>query len=313
MEPLVSAVIPTYNRAEYVGGAVESALHQTYDRVEVVVVNDGSTDATPEVLAEYADYDRVRVLHNDRNRGIPYTMNRGIEAARGEYIGVFGDDDRWRPRKVERQIAVMAECDSSYCGVYTGGVIVDDDGTVVEQVQTGASGDVYPDVLVRMSILPHSSQLVRADCLHEIGGFDTEFSVACDWDLTVRLAKRWKFAYVPETLVERIHHGDNVTGDPAYDIRARCRMAEKHRDALDAVNAESARAFEAARRRELGLYELHEGDRTAALGHFVSALRLQPTGGHASLALTSVLGLDGLRAARRLRDAVLTRSPVGEP
>jgi glycosyltransferase involved in cell wall biosynthesis len=300
MEPLVSAVIPTYNRAEYVGGAVESVLDQTYDRVEVVVVNDGSTDRTPKVLADYAADDRVSVLHNDRNRGIPYAMNRGVDAARGEFIGVFGDDDRWRPRKIERQVEVMAERDEEYCGVYTAGVITDGAGTVLEHVRTGASGDVYPDVLVRMSILPHSGQLVRAECLRAVGGFDTDFSVACDWDLTVRLAKRWKFAYVPETLVERIHHEGNVTGDPAYDVRARRAMAEKHRDALEAADPETRHAFEAARRRELGLFALHEGDRSAALGHFVTALRLQPGLDHLGLALASPFGARGLALARRL-------------
>jgi glycosyltransferase involved in cell wall biosynthesis len=99
MDPLVSAVIPTYNREEYVSAAIDSVLDRTYDRVEAVVVNDGSTHDTSDVLDRYAVDDRVRVVTNDRNLGIPRTMNKGIDAARGELIGILGDDDRWCPEK----------------------------------------------------------------------------------------------------------------------------------------------------------------------------------------------------------------------
>jgi glycosyltransferase involved in cell wall biosynthesis len=89
-DPRVSVVVPTYQRADRVGGAIDSALDQTHP-VEVIVVNDGSTDETRAVLERYADeYDRVRVRHNDRNRGISYTRNRGIEAARGEFVDGAG-------------------------------------------------------------------------------------------------------------------------------------------------------------------------------------------------------------------------------
>ena len=98
--PLVSAILPTYNRAEYVGGAIDTVLAQTHDEMEVVVVNDGSTDSTEERLAEYADDDRVRVRHNEENRGISASMNRAADLADGEFICVLNDDDRWHEQKV---------------------------------------------------------------------------------------------------------------------------------------------------------------------------------------------------------------------
>jgi glycosyltransferase involved in cell wall biosynthesis len=302
-EGLVSAVIPTYNRAGYVGGAIESVLEQSYDRVEVVVVNDGSTDDTRDVLADYEGDDRVRVLHNETNRGIPRTMNRGVDAARGEFVGVFGDDDRWRPTKVERQLEALDRHGDDFCGAYTAGVIVDErTGEVVERVAPGVTGDVYPEVLLRMQVLPHSGQLLRTECVRAVGGFDPEFAVACDWDLTIRLAKRWKFAYVPETLTERLHHGDNVTGTPGYDVRARDRVGEKYRSEIEAAGI--ADAFDAAAARERGLAALADGQSRVAVRAFAEATRLHPTPNHLALATVAPFGERGLTAARWVRDRV---------
>ncbi len=299
----MSAVIPTYNRADYVEGAIESVLAQSHEDCEVVVVNDGSTDGTRAVLAGYADDDRVRVFHNEENRGIPATMNRGVDAARGEYVGVFGDDDRWRPTKVERQLDALAEHGDDYCGAYTAGVITEErTGAVVERVATGVEGDVYPEVLLRMQVLPHSSQLLRTECVRAVGGFDTDFAVACDWDLTIRLAKRWKFAYVSETLTERLHHRDNVTGTPGYDVRARDRVGEKYREDIEAAGI--AEAFDAAAARERGLAALATGETSTAVSAFATAARLHPTRDHLALLAVSPFGERGLSAARRVRDGV---------
>ncbi|SFR57796.1 glycosyltransferase family 2 protein [Halogeometricum limi] len=300
MTVLVSAVIPTYNRESYVGGAIESVLEQTYENVEVVVVNDGSTDGTESVLAEYADDDRVRVLRNDENRGIPYTMNRGVEAARGDYIGVFGDDDRWYPTKVEKQVAVLEGLGDDYCGVYTGGVIRDGSGEVVDRVRWDRGGDRFPEILVRNTVLPHSSHLVRAECFEAVGGFDESFDIACDWDLTIRLSKRWKWACIPEELVERTHHDGNVTGDPDYDVRCRAAVREKYAAEL-AANPDARRRFEAAAHRERGVRALEADDRTEAVRELSNAFVRERRGDHAALLALAPFGPRALSAARALR------------
>jgi glycosyltransferase involved in cell wall biosynthesis len=230
-------------------------------------------------------------------------MNRGVEASQGEYVGVFGDDDRWHPKKIDRQIRAFNRLDDDYCCVYTEGVITDGEGTVQEYVSTGAAGDVYPDVLVRMSILPHSGQLVRRECFEVVGGFDTDFDISCDWDLTVRLAERWKFAFLPEVLVERTHHDDNVTGDPEYDRRAREAMRKKHGARIEAAGIEDA--FTAAERRESGLLALSQDQRATAFVEFLKAIRHQPTGNHVGLAVLSLMEQSRLETVRDIRDVVL--------
>jgi len=217
--PSVSVVVPTYNRAEFVEGAIETALNKTYDDLEVVVVNDGSTDGTPERLAAYADDDRIRVLRNETNRGITYSRNRGIDAARGEYVYTL-DDDRWHPEKVRKQVAVMEELGDDYCGVYTGAVLVRD-GRVVGRDMACVRGDVYEAVLAESALTPHSSHMVRRDCLEEVGRFDESFPCGVDWEIAVRLAREWKFEFIPEVLVERRLHGGNVSDSGAARVQAR--------------------------------------------------------------------------------------------
>jgi glycosyltransferase involved in cell wall biosynthesis len=102
--PLVSVVIPTYNYARFVSEAVDSVLAQTYPSLEVVVVDDGSTDDTREVLARYGD--RIRYIYQP-NAGLPAARNTGIKAARGEFIGLLDSDDVFHPRKFELQMRYM--------------------------------------------------------------------------------------------------------------------------------------------------------------------------------------------------------------
>src|SRR5699024_8254411 len=138
---LVSAILPTYNRAEYLDGAIDTVLHQTHDDIEVVVVDDGSTDGTEERLAAYADDDRVRVRHNDENRGIAASMNRAADLANGEFICVLNDDDRWHEEKVEKQLGRFERASENVGVVYTGGVVKQDD-SIVRVYRPERRGDI---------------------------------------------------------------------------------------------------------------------------------------------------------------------------
>lgn len=307
-DPTVSVVIPTYERADRVGGAIESALAQTHEPMEVVVVDDASTDATPERLDSYADDDRVTVLRNETNRGISATRNRGIEAASGAFVCALDDDDRWDERKVEHQLRAFERLDDDYCCVYTGGVVRDRDGEVVREDEPGAVGDIWPEVLVRFEILPHSGHMVRRECLVAVGGYDPDFRVGVDWDLTVRLARRWKFAAVPEPLVERRYDDDNVSGDPAfgdpaYEVEIREALREKYADAFER-HPEVAREFDAMLAKQRGLAALESGDRSTAVASLLGCLRRVPSVEHAAMTALAAGGRRAYRSAWRLKQEV---------
>ncbi|MFC4358471.1 glycosyltransferase family 2 protein [Halobium salinum] len=299
--PLVSALIPTYNRAERVGGAVETVLNQTHDDVEAVVVVDGSTDDTESVLAAYADDDRVRVRVNEENRGISYSFNRAAAVADGEFYCILGDDDRWHPEKVERQLEKFASLPDDFGVVYTGGVLATEEGRVTRRYRPDQRGDLYPDIFRGFHLHPHSSHMIRARDYDAVGGFDPDFPRGVDWEMTVRLAKRCKFDYLPEVLVRRTFHGSNISDEPEQLDVGRY-MWKKYREEMveypDVAHAFLASWYLAKSRIELRHdRNYREGVRSAA-----KALHHQPSANAAIrfvIALTGPTGLQTAALARR--------------
>ncbi|MGI9494220.1 MAG: glycosyltransferase family 2 protein, partial [Geminicoccaceae bacterium] len=121
MTPLISIVIPVYNRADMIGRTVEGCLAQTYPEIEIVLVDDCSTDGLSEALAPFADEPRVHLVRHAENKGVSAARNSGVEAAKGELIAFLDSDDQWLPTKLERQIALISAHDGDrfLCGTLT--------------------------------------------------------------------------------------------------------------------------------------------------------------------------------------------------
>jgi len=212
--PFVSVIIPTYNRAHLIVEAIESVLAQTYRNLEVIVVDDGSTDKTPEVLEHYTGLDRrVRLVRQD-NRGVAAARNRGLAHTTGELIAFCDSDDLWLPHKLERQVAFLQE-HAEVTLVYSDVMSVQDQ--IVEVPSYFAerpphAGRVF-HALLEMNFIPTSSVVVRKRCLDEVGGFDGRFSPSEDYELWLRVCQREPIGYVPEVLVRLRRFGDNLTSD----------------------------------------------------------------------------------------------------
>ena len=131
--PLVSVIIPVYNGQEFIRDAVQSALLQTYPNLEVIVVDDGSTDSTRAIVEALAAADARVELISQANGGVARARNRGISAARGEFIAPLDADDMWAPEKIQRQVARMAEYGTETGLVYCWWVWIDVDGTVLDR------------------------------------------------------------------------------------------------------------------------------------------------------------------------------------
>lgn len=215
-DPRVSAILATYHRGEYVEGAIETVLNQTYDSIEVVVVNDDpDDDETVEVLERYDDDPRVVVEHSDVKRGVSASRNRAAELASGEFLCILDDDDRWYPSKVEAQLDLFERRSSEYAVVYTGGEVRKDspNGAVINRASPddARTGDIWPDVLRDWNMAPHSGHMIRTEAFWDVGGFDESLDHGEDWDLSIRLAREYKFDAVDDCLTIRIYHDDNVS------------------------------------------------------------------------------------------------------
>lgn len=211
---LVSVVIPAYNAGRFVGRTVESARAQTHRNLEILVVDDGSTDGTASVVESIARSDaRVRLLSQE-NRGVAEARNAGLREARGEFVALLDADDLWHPAKIERQLTrfegstdILGVVYCWCCPIDADDRILDDrltDGTrpAAEWMTRTPEGRVLTSLIYRCFLGNGSTPLIRRDCFDRVGIFDPSFSTSFeDWDMYLRLAERFEFGVVPEFLV----------------------------------------------------------------------------------------------------------------
>ena len=220
--PRVSVVIPTRNRARMVCEAVDGVLAQTFRDLEVIVVDDGSTDDTPRAIpARYGDRSRVRFLRQ-AHRGVSAARNRGIAESRSEFVALLDDDDCWRPEKLARQVATLeAEPAAALCFSdvrYRGG---DKDGKTFFEV-TAYDGDLsFPRLLLENFIVTPSTVLLRREKLGPAPHFREELREAEDWEFFLRLRLRHPFVCEPTALTLYRQHAENKYYRQPYPVRQR--------------------------------------------------------------------------------------------
>jgi glycosyltransferase involved in cell wall biosynthesis len=207
---LVSVVIPTHNYARFIRRAVDSALAQSYPAVECVVVDDGSTDETPQVLAGYGE--RIRAIRTEQ-QGPAGARNAGIRGSRGELVAFLDADDCWRPLKLERQVEAL-ESDPSLGAVGCAVVFVNAAGEETGR-HTFPTPPVPTDLRRQLQDLACrrlwvggscSGALVRRRVLDDVGLFDESLKAAEDWDLWLRLAAKYPYRNLPDALVQITRH-----------------------------------------------------------------------------------------------------------
>jgi glycosyltransferase involved in cell wall biosynthesis len=208
--PLVSVVVPTRDRSALLLTTLASALWQEGVRLEVVVVDDGSTDGTAARVADLAD-DRVSVFRREEPHGVASARNHGVERSAGTWVAFLDDDDVWAPRKLASQLRSLEAARATWG--YAGAVKIDDRNQPI-----GGSRPPPPDaVAARLrswNLVPGgcSGVLVERSALESVGGFDPDLVNLADWDLWIRLAETGPPACAPDPLVGyRLHRGQSST------------------------------------------------------------------------------------------------------
>ena len=195
--PEVSVVIAAYNAERYVHEAIQSVLDQTFDNLEVVVIDDGSTDDTLDIIRQFRS-PRVRVFAME-NAGQTTAKNRGIRESTGRFVGFCDADDRWHPEKLEKQLPLF-DASENVAVVYSSESSIDHAGNVLpDRVDASLRGRVV-DALFLENFVPFGSALVRRECLLKVGAFDEDLRMGIDWDLWLRIAAHHDFECVPDSL-----------------------------------------------------------------------------------------------------------------
>jgi len=222
---MISVIIPTYNRAHLIERSIKSVLNQTYKDFELLIIDDGSTDNTEEVVARFDD-ERIRYIKCEENGGASKARNRGIAEAQYEYIAFQDSDDEWHADKLEKQMKAMEEasedvglvyCEYFYHGVQGQEAYCPPRELPLEEKQ----GDMFARLLIG-NLIGTPTMLIKRECFEKVGVFNENFPCLEDWELVIRIARNYRIAFVPECLMEVYANWASVSNNLYGYLKTKC-------------------------------------------------------------------------------------------
>jgi len=298
-EPTVSVVIPAYNAERYIGETLESVLAQTYRDFEIVVVDDGSTDGTREIVRNYGE--PVRLVEQP-NSGPAAARNRGIREARGELIAFIDADDLWLPEKLALQMPMFADEEVGLvcCRVQ----LIDESGRELPTSEREKFSGWAFEKLLEGNFIGTSTVVARRAALEEAGLFPEDLVWCEDWCLWLRVALRWKLECVRQVLVLHRRHDQSLTAQKESAFQGALAVLDRiSREVASGRLRRVARATGRRVRRSRAFGRLREGDWEGARKLLVETLARQPLDPKAlgALILTCAPRWAREALARRLR------------
>ncbi len=225
--PLISIVIPTYNRAGLINRALRSVFNQSYPNTEIIIVDDASTDDTENVIKETKS-PRIIYHKNKVNMGSQAARNIGVRLANGQYINFLDSDDELMPRKLELQYQVFLKSLPDVGVVYSYCGVVDDSINSEKEWHHTLRGSIYKDLLRGPSI-DFITPLIKRECLEKIGFLDERVVAYQEWDTFLRISKHYRFQLIDEKLaVYHCHSGETISKDLGKDIQGYSYIVKKH-------------------------------------------------------------------------------------
>lgn len=283
--PLVSILIPAYNAARTIIEAVDSALNQTHPAIEVIIIDDGSSDDTPKLIRQRYETDsRVKFI-TQTNGGPASARNHALRLARGEWVQFLDSDDRLHPQKITQSLARAAQIDGAAV-VYGPAHIIDQAGNPAPDWDFPAfpSGDVFCAWITgamangSYGVLP--SFMAKRAAVESVGGFDEAIFGSEDWDLWIKLAARYPFAALSEKWVDYRDHDGGIHRNRVKMATARLKVIQNARQnprAGDCLSPHGWDKLEAGRWHVLALAQWSVGNRAAARESFATAQKLAPS------------------------------------
>lgn len=301
-KPIISIIIPTYNRERLIARSVKSVLNQTYQDFEIIIVDDASTDNTRELVAGFND-ERIRYVRHEENKGEAAARNTGIKAARGDYIAYQDSDDEWFPEKLARQIKLLEDASPEVGVIYTGFWKTENHGRTYIPFSwvNQKNGDIHKELL-KGNFIGSPVVLIKRECFSKVGLFDERLRNLVDWEMWLRISKHYHFRCVDEPLVVAHYDSDNVSDNPDSLIDALKLVLEKNHDEFEAEKKLLAKHWINIGNLLVATGKIKKGHR-----YIINALRLYPFS--MRLLSSAFLGFFGLyeKVVRILRSITSSR------
>jgi teichuronic acid biosynthesis glycosyltransferase TuaG len=241
---LVSAIVPAYNAARFIEATIQSILAQTHSSIEIIVIDDGSTDKTPAILEKFKN--DLTVI-TQKNLGVAAARNMGAKTATGDFLAFLDADDLWRPEKISCQLDLTLDADMVYSDRTNFGQL---GGLATQKSDANAllEGMIHSELLTAGNFITLSSVLIRTSLFHKLGGFNEarELSGVEDWELWLRVAKTHKIAVANKPLVEYRIHADGISKNVPAMFAAQERVLNAALRDEDTGIAKTARANSAS-------------------------------------------------------------------
>lgn len=225
--PLVSVILPTYNRASLLPRAIKSVLNQTYKSFELIIIDDNSTDNTKKNINDFKDK-RIKYIWHKENKGAAASRNKGIKLAKGEYIAFQDSDDEWFPKKLEKHISAFKNLSSKYGIVYSDCLIIEGNKKhLISSKYKQRSGFIMKDIFrgnfITMQVM------IKKRCFITEGLFDEELSRLQDWELWIRFSRKYYFKYISEPLTKVYRQKSSISSNIDALIESTKLILNKHK------------------------------------------------------------------------------------
>lgn len=280
--PLITVVIPAYNAAHYIETTLCSVMGQTHGNLEIVVVNDGSTDNTASIVARLAVKDpRIRLLQQP-NAGLSAARNLGIQAASGEYIANIDADDVWSRKNIEQQLSAIQNAPFDAKVAYAWSLGIDETNRLNGRfLMSHIEGHVFPALVYKFFVSNASSSLIHKTCFETFGAYGTRYhkenAQGCeDWDLHLRFAKHYRFTVAPSFLIGYRQTTRNMSSNDLEMVRSYQITLENARKACPGISNKVFRWSFANFALYLALNRSQAGEFRASLKWLLKALTKDP-------------------------------------
>ncbi len=307
MSQLVSVIMPAYNSAAFLPQAVASVLEQNYDRIELIIIDDASTDNTSLVLEGFAQNSKIIILRSDQCSGPAAARNYGLSKASGDLIAFLDADDIWMPEKLSRQVRELEENPGlgwNYCD----GLVVDtglNPMYLISDRNNLPEGMIYEELMLRHPLIIPSGVLIRKEVFDHSGAFDPAIHGVEDWDLFLRIARSYKCSCLRQPLFQYRIHGANISRR-AGKMEVALGLAY---DKLIALHPDLKSVLSGKYHRNVGASWLQEGNFGRARAHYLKAIRFYPADWWSWTGLlTSYLPSGVMRALVRFKKRYIKRS-----
>lgn len=296
-KPLVSVIIPNFNRARFLPEVVESVVKQTYSNLEIIVVDDCSTDRSVEILRELREkYTNLFSYQVDRNRGANYCRDFGVKQAKGDYIAFLDSDDFFLPEKIEQQMQVLlTQPPISF--------------VVTSFFQAGVhrlkEGPIYlGDVLRQNNLGGFSTLLVKKDAYLKVGGLDIDLPSNQDWDLYLKLLADHQGYKLAENLVTYEIQEDSISKNPTKVISGWQIVSQRAKQLNDTYKVMDSHVLQAYHAYYLAMRYYKFGDISAMRSHLIKSIKIKPSIEATIYLLISLTGLKGMASLIKLKNTL---------